>query len=96
LKKAKTDERIPRRDSDISASQLTRVVEITLTGTVPGVRAYGYDPAEKMKTMQKSGGTPNVVNVTVRAHNPLNQVTSLSGGGANLGRGVLNESGSAE
>ena len=45
--------------------------------------------------MQKSGGTPNAVNVTTRAHNPLNQVTSLSGGGANLGRGVLKESGSA-
>lgn len=63
------------------ASQLTRVIEKTLTGTVAGVHAFGYDPAGNMTTMQKSGGTPNVVNVTTRAHNPLNQVTALSGGG---------------
>ena len=77
------------------ASQLTRVIEKTLTGTVAGIHAFGYDPAGNMTTMQKSGGTPNVVNVTTRAHNPLNQVTALSGGGATLVRGVLNEPGSA-
>lgn len=71
------------------ASQLTRVIEKTLTGTVAGIHAFGYDPAGNMTTMQKSGGTPNAVNVTTRAHNTLNQVTGLSGGG------VLNEPGSA-
>jgi YD repeat-containing protein len=80
---------------DIPISQLTRVIEKTLTGTVAGVHAFGYDAAGNMTTMQKSGGTPNVVNVTTRAHNPLNQVTALSGGGATLVRGVLNEPGSA-
>ena len=61
------------------------MIEKTLTGTVAGVHAFGYDAAGNMTTMQKSGGTPNVVNVTTRAHNPLNphnplnQVTALSG-----------------
>ena len=95
LKKTRVDKRIPCRVRDISTSQLTRVIEKTLTGTVVGFHAFGYDPAGNMTTMQKSGGTPNVVFVTTRAHNPLNQVTGLSGGGATLVRGVLNEPGSA-
>ena len=45
--------------------------------------------------MQKSGGTPNVVNVTARAHNMLNQITALIGGGSTLVRGGLNEPGRA-
>jgi hypothetical protein len=59
------------------------------------IHAFGYDPAGNMTTMQKSGGTPNAVNVTTRTHNSLNQITGLSSGGATLVRGVLNEPGSA-
>ena len=77
------------------ASQLTRVIEKTLTGTLAGVHAFGYDPAGNMTSMQKSGGSPNAVIVTARAHNSLNQITSLSGGGETLVRGTLDEPGSA-
>lgn len=78
-----------------SNSQLTKVIEKTLTGTLSGVHAFGYDPAGNMSSMQKSGGTPNAVNLTARAHNSLNQITGLTGGGQTLVRGTLNEPGSA-
>jgi hypothetical protein len=44
----------PAETESFPPSQLTRVIEKILTGTVAGVHAFGYDPAGNMTTMQKS------------------------------------------
>lgn len=74
-------------------SQLSSVVERSLSGTLQAGWHYGYDPAGNVTTSQSSSDTSSAASITLRAHNNLNQITSFGGGGAALVRGVLDEEG---
>lgn len=76
------------------ASQLTDVIESpTSSSSVQAAWHYGYDSAGNLTTMQHTPAANQPLAVTTRAHNGLNQITGLSGGGKTLIRGTLNEPG---
>ena len=54
---------------------------------------YRRDPAGNLLSLQHDPGPGQPLAVTTRAHNALNQITGVTGGGATLVRGTLDEPG---
>ena len=75
------------------ASQLTSVAEKSLTGTLQGGWEYGHDMAGNLTSVQAASGIASPASLTNRAHNSLNQITTLGGGGTTTIRGTLSKPG---
>ena len=75
-------------------SQLTDVLEsATPSSAVQSAWHFNYDAAANLRSAQHTPASNQAVSVNTRAHNNLNQITGLSGGGSTLVRGTLDEPG---
>ncbi|MEI7912820.1 MAG: RHS repeat-associated core domain-containing protein, partial [Verrucomicrobiota bacterium] len=75
------------------AGQLTGVVEKALSGELRGGWTYGYDPAGNRYSSMHSGAEGSTATAATAAHNSMNQITALGGGGTTRVAGTLSKAG---
>jgi len=75
------------------ASQITGVVEKALSGALRSGWTYGYDASGNRYSATHSGAEGSTATAATAAHNSMNQITALGGGGTTRVAGTLSKPG---